>query len=43
MKIELEAAKDVALRAGAILLKHYTEGFSVEWKGKDDPVNGVED
>ena len=28
MKIELQAAKDAALRAGAILLKHYAEGFT---------------
>jgi len=42
MKIELQAAKDLALRAGAILLKHYAEGFSVEWKGKNDPVTDAD-
>jgi 3'(2'), 5'-bisphosphate nucleotidase len=42
MKIELQAAKDLALRAGAILLKHYADGFSVEWKGKNDPVTDAD-
>jgi len=38
MKVELEAAMDLARRAGEILLKYYAEEPSVEWKGKNDPV-----
>lgn len=38
MKIELETAKELAVRAGAILLEHYAEAPSVEWKGRNDPV-----
>jgi len=36
--IELQTAKDLAIRAGAILMKHYAENTLVEWKGKNDPV-----
>src|SRR6185295_1913300 len=38
MKSELETAKELAVRAGAILLEYYAEAPSVEWKGKNDPV-----
>src|SRR5688572_1767640 len=42
MKTEMETAKDLALRAGAILLKHYAEDTSVQWKGKNDPVTAAD-
>jgi 3'(2'), 5'-bisphosphate nucleotidase len=38
LMIELQSAKDLAIRAGAILLKHYAKTTLVEWKGKNDPV-----
>src|SRR5688572_3409665 len=38
MNSELQTAIDLALRSGAILLKHYAGKPSVEWKGKNDPV-----
>jgi 3'(2'), 5'-bisphosphate nucleotidase len=37
MREELEAAKDLAIRAGAILLNHYAQP-KVGWKGKGNPV-----
>jgi 3'(2'), 5'-bisphosphate nucleotidase len=42
MKAELETAIDLALRSGAILLKHYADEPSVEWKGKNDPVTAAD-
>ena len=42
MKTELETIKDLSLRAGAILLKHYAETTSVIWKGKNDPVTAAD-
>jgi 3'(2'), 5'-bisphosphate nucleotidase len=39
---ELEVAKDLAVRAGAILLEHYSEATQVEWKGKNDPVTAAD-
>jgi 3'(2'), 5'-bisphosphate nucleotidase len=42
MKIELETAKELAVRAGAILLEHYADAPSVEWKGKNDPVTAAD-
>lgn len=38
MNAELDTAKDLACRAGAILMEHYAEEPSVQWKGKNDPV-----
>src|ERR1051325_5084746 len=38
MKRELESAKQLALAAGAILLKYYKHGASVDWKAPGDPV-----
>jgi 3'(2'), 5'-bisphosphate nucleotidase len=38
MKTELEIAKELAVRAGAVLLEFYAAAPSVEWKGKNDPV-----
>ncbi len=42
MKTELEAAKQLAIRAGAILLDYYSDAPSVEWKGKNDPVTSAD-
>jgi 3'(2'), 5'-bisphosphate nucleotidase len=42
MKTELEIAKELAVRAGAILLEHYSDATSVEWKGKNDPVTAAD-
>src|SRR5688572_13120549 len=38
MNVELQTAKDLALRSGEMLLKYYAGEPSVEWKGKNDPV-----
>ncbi len=35
---ELEVARELARRAGALILEHYGRGFTVEYKSKDDPV-----
>src|ERR1700722_5931798 len=37
MLTELEAAKTLAVRAGAILLEHYQQP-EISWKGRGDPV-----
>jgi 3'(2'), 5'-bisphosphate nucleotidase len=42
MKTELQTARDLALRAGAVLLKHYAEKPAVKWKGHNDPVTGAD-
>lgn len=42
MNPELQTAKDLALQAGEILLKHYAGELSVEWKGKNDPVTAAD-
>jgi 3'(2'), 5'-bisphosphate nucleotidase len=39
---ELAAAKKLAVQAGAVLLQHYAEPTSVEWKGKNDPVTAAD-
>jgi 3'(2'), 5'-bisphosphate nucleotidase len=38
MKAELEAAKQLALEAGGILLTHYSLPASVRWKAQNNPV-----
>jgi 3'(2'), 5'-bisphosphate nucleotidase len=38
MKPELQSARELALRAGEILLKHYAQEPTVQWKGQNDPV-----
>lgn len=38
MQKELETARDLAIRAGRILLEHYGNNADVEWKGADSPV-----
>ncbi len=35
---ELETAKDLALRAGDILLEYYGQAVTVQWKGRGNPV-----
>ena len=42
MKVELQSAEDLAVRAGAILLKHYGQRTDVAWKGKNDPVTAAD-
>lgn len=42
MKVELQVARDLARRAGEILLEHYAEEPSVEWKGRNDPVTAAD-
>ena len=39
---ELEVVKDLATRAGGILLAHYAGPTAVEWKGKNDPVTAAD-
>lgn len=38
MKKELQAAREIALGAGAILLDHFSRPARVDWKGPNDPV-----
>ncbi len=38
MTDELQTAKELAVRAGDILLEHYGQSTSVQWKGLGDPV-----
>jgi 3'(2'), 5'-bisphosphate nucleotidase len=42
MDTELEKAKDLAVRAGAILLDHYAHPPKVAWKGLNDPVTDAD-
>jgi 3'(2'), 5'-bisphosphate nucleotidase len=42
METELQTLKDLSIRAGAILLRHYAETTSVIWKGKNDPVTAAD-
>lgn len=42
MKAELETARDLARRAGAILMEHYAMDPSVQWKGRNDPVTAAD-
>jgi len=42
MKKELEIAKNLAVKAGDILLEYYAVAASVEWKGKNDPVTSAD-
>ena len=39
---ELQTAKELAVRAGAILLQHYAKDLSVSWKGQGDPVTSAD-
>jgi 3'(2'), 5'-bisphosphate nucleotidase len=42
MTDELEAAKELAIGAGAILLKHFSQKTEVRWKGKGNPVTDAD-
>lgn len=42
MKEELEAGKELAIGAGAILAGHYSGSVSVHWKGYDNPVTAAD-
>jgi 3'(2'), 5'-bisphosphate nucleotidase len=42
MSEELEIAKELAIGAGAILLKHFAQKTAVRWKGKDNPVTDAD-
>lgn len=42
MKKEIEIAKELAVRAGTILMKHYSEGPAVDWKGTASPVTAAD-
>ena len=39
---KLQTAKELAIRAGPILLEHYKESPSVQWKGEGDPVTSAD-
>lgn len=39
---ELEAAQELAIRAGAILVEHFGSGDPVRWKASDDPVTAAD-
>src|SRR5262245_45338903 len=41
MREDLEAAKPLAIRAGAILLDHYIQP-EVRWKGRGNPVTAAD-
>jgi 3'(2'), 5'-bisphosphate nucleotidase len=42
MEKELEIAKQLALEAGAILMRYYREGTAVDWKAPGDPVTAAD-
>ncbi|MCI0337760.1 MAG: 3'(2'),5'-bisphosphate nucleotidase CysQ [Acidobacteria bacterium] len=42
MEKELNIAKELAMRAGDILLEHYARNTSVDWKGQNDPVTAAD-
>jgi 3'(2'), 5'-bisphosphate nucleotidase len=42
MSDELETAKELAIGAGAILLKHFSQKTAVRWKGKGNPVTDAD-
>src|SRR5262245_56280232 len=42
MEKELEIAKRLALQAGAILMKYYQRGTTVDWKAPGDPVTAAD-
>jgi 3'(2'), 5'-bisphosphate nucleotidase len=39
---ELETAKELAIRAGGILLEHYGQSINVQWKGRGNPVTAAD-
>jgi 3'(2'), 5'-bisphosphate nucleotidase len=42
MTVELEVAKELAIGAGAVLLKHFAQKSEVRWKGKGNPVTDAD-
>lgn len=42
MSDEVETAKELAIGAGAILLKHFAQKTAVRWKGKGNPVTDAD-
>jgi 3'(2'), 5'-bisphosphate nucleotidase len=42
MNRELDAARELAVRAGDILLEHYAGSPSIHWKGVNDPVTAAD-
>jgi 3'(2'), 5'-bisphosphate nucleotidase len=42
MSDELEVAKELAIGAGAVLLKHFAQKSSVRWKGRGNPVTDAD-
>ncbi len=42
MSVELEIAKELAIGAGAILLRHFAQKTAVRWKGKGNPVTDAD-
>jgi 3'(2'), 5'-bisphosphate nucleotidase len=42
MEKELETAKELAFRAGNVLLEHYAGKPDVQWKGQNDPVTAAD-
>ena len=42
MSDEFETAKELAIGAGAILLKHFAQKTAVRWKGKGNPVTDAD-
>jgi 3'(2'), 5'-bisphosphate nucleotidase len=42
MEKELAIAKQLALQAGAILMKYYQQGTAVDWKAPGDPVTAAD-
>jgi len=42
MSDDLEIARELAIGAGAILLKHFAQKTSVRWKGPDNPVTDAD-
>src|SRR5437773_1270636 len=39
---ELQTAKELALRAGDILLEHYGQSINVQWKARGNPVTAAD-
>lgn len=42
MNKELEAARKLALQAGAILMNYYQRSFAIDWKAPGDPVTAAD-
>src|SRR5438874_5803075 len=42
MEKELDVAKELAVRAGSILMGYYQRGITVDWKAPGDPVTAAD-